>query len=163
MLEYNLLGQTVTFGNAAERYYDLQFSADQACLKASQEFNAWYKQSGDIKTVLDNYLPFVDSQIEELAFRPLYDQLTACEIYDMSEESYWERCIYLGQSESSLEAVEKQYNAILKKQNAAQEYRANRKAGRGRWGGRIWNERRFEGSRSGRNVECRFRFGAQRL
>lgn len=130
MLEYNLLSQTVTFNDAAERYYDLQLAAEQACLKASQKFCTWYKESANIQTVLDNYLPFMESQIEELAFRPLYDQLTACEIYDMSEESYWERCIYLGQSESSLEAVEQQYNTILKKQNAAQEYRANRKAGR---------------------------------
>lgn len=41
MLKYDLLGQTVVFEDAAERYYDLWFASDQACLRASQQFRAW--------------------------------------------------------------------------------------------------------------------------
>lgn len=133
MLKYDLLGQSVVFDDAAERYYDLWYASNQACLSASQQFNTWYKQRGNIQAVLDGYLPFVESLMEQLAFRPLFGQLAACDIYDMGEESYWKRCIGLGESESALETVEKQYNAILKKQNAEKEYRADRKAGRGHY------------------------------
>ena len=135
MLKYDLLGQTVVFEDAAERYYDLWFASDQACLKASQQFRAWYTQCGNIQTVLDDYLLFSESLVEQLAFRPLFDQLTACEIYDMSEETYWKRCAGLPQSESALDAVERQYNTILRQQPDSREYRANRKAGRSRWSG----------------------------
>lgn len=135
MLKYDLLGQTVVFEDAAERYYDLLFASNQACLKASQQFKAWYSQRGNIQAVLDGYLPFAESLVEQMAFRPLFSQLAACEIYDMSEETYWKRCIGLGESESALETVERQYNQILRQQNAEQEYRADRKAGRGRWVG----------------------------
>lgn len=133
MLKYDLLGQSVVFDDAAERYYDLWYASNQACLSASQQFNTWYKQCGNIQAVMDGYLPFVESLVEQLAFRPLFGQLAACDIYDMGEESYWKRCIGLGESESALETVEKQYNAILKKQNAEKEYRADRKAGRGHY------------------------------
>lgn len=130
MLKYNLFGQTVIFEDAAERYFDLQFAAEQAGLNVSQRFQEWYKQCGNIQSVLDGYLQFSESAIERLAFLPLYGQLTGCEIYDISEESYWKRCIGFGESESALETVERQYNAILKRQNAKKEYRADRKAGR---------------------------------
>ena len=135
MLKYNLLGQAVTFEDSAERYFDLQFAAEQAGLAVSQRFNEWYKQCGNIQSALDGYLPFSESVVEELAFRPLFAQLAQCEIYDMSEEHYWKRCIGLGESDTALETVERQYNAILKQQNAEKEYRANRKAGRSRWSG----------------------------
>lgn len=118
MLKYNLFGQTVIFEDAAERYFDLQFAAEQAGLNVSQRFQEWYKQCGNIQSVLDGYLQFSESAIERLAFLPLYGQLTGCEIYDISEESYWKRCIGFGESESALETVERQYNAILKRQNA---------------------------------------------
>lgn len=130
MLKYDFLGQTVIFEDAAERYYDMWYASNQACLAAAQRFNAWYKECGNIQAVLDGYLPFTESLLGRLAFRPLFGQLAACEIYDMSEESYWKCCIGLGESESALETIEKQYNAILKKQNAEKEYRADRKAGR---------------------------------
>lgn len=130
MLKYDLLGQTVIFEDGAERYYDLWYASNQACLAASQRFSAWYEQCENIQAVLDGYLPFAESLLDQLAFRPLFSQLAACEIYDMSEESYWKCCIGLGESESALEMIEKQFNAILKKQNAEKEYRADRKAGR---------------------------------
>ena len=130
MLKYDLLGQTVIFEDATERYYDMWYASNQACLAAAQRFSAWYKQCGNIQAVLDGYLPFAESLLDQLAFRPLFSQLAACEIYDMSEESYWKCCIGLGESESALEMIEKQFNAILKKQNAEKEYRADRKAGR---------------------------------
>lgn len=135
MLKYDLLGRTIVFEDAAERYYDLMFASNQECLKASQQFKTWYAQRGSIQAVLDDYLPFAESIVEQLAFRPLFSQLAACEIYDMSEETYWKRCIGLGESESALETVERQYNNILKQQNAEIEYRADRKAGRSRWVG----------------------------
>lgn len=135
MLKYNLFGQTVTLEDSAERYYDLQFAAEQAGFDASQRFKEWYQQRGNIQSALDYYLPFSESIVEELAFQPLFGQLAGCEIYDMSEESYWKRCIGFGESESALETVERQYNAILKRQNAEKEYRADRKAGRSRWSG----------------------------
>lgn len=133
MLKYSLLDKTVMFEDAAEHYYDLQFTAKQAALIVSRQFEGWYKQCGNIQSVLDSYLQFAKSTMEKLVFRPLFDQLTACEIHDMSEESYWKCCIGLGESESALEMVAQQYNAILKQQNAEKEYRADRKAGRGHY------------------------------
>ena len=135
MLKYCLLGQTVTFEDSAERYYDLQFMKSQAGLDVSQQFEDWYAQCGNIQSVLDGYLQFAESAMEKLAFRPLFDQLAGYEIYDTSEETYWKCCIGLEKSESALEAVERQYNAILKRQNAEKKYRTDRKAGRSRWSG----------------------------
>lgn len=133
MLKYNLLGQAVTFEDSAEHYYDLQFAAEKTGSEVSQQFKKWYKQCGNVQSVLDGYLQFAESVIESLVFRPLFSQLAECEIYDMDEESYWKRCIRLGESETALETVERQYNAILKQQNAEKEYRADRKAGRGHY------------------------------
>lgn len=133
MLKYTLLGQTVIFEDAAERYYDLQCMAEQAGLATSKQFGEWYKQCGNIQSVLDGYLQFAESLMEKRVFHPLFSQLTECEIYDMSEESYWKHCIGLGETEAALETVERQYNAILRQQNAEKEYRADRKAGRGHY------------------------------
>lgn len=130
MLRYSLLGQAIIFDDAAEHYYDLQFMAEQAGVAASEQFGRWYKQCGNIQSVLDGYLQFAESLIEKHVFHPLFSQLATCEIYDMSEESYWKRCVGLGECETALETVEKQYNAILRQQNAEKEYRADRKAGR---------------------------------
>ena len=130
MLKYNLLGQTIIFEDAAERYYDLSFASSKACIAASQQFRRWYKERQNIQTVLDNYLPFVDSLIENLALHPLFSQLATCEIYDMNEDTYAKRCISTSQSESSLMTVEQQYNTILRQQGEEKEYRADRKARR---------------------------------
>ena len=108
-------------------------ASDQACLEAVQQFKEWYKQCGNIQAVLDGYLPFLESLADRLAFRPLFSQLADCEIYDISEDTYWNRYIGSEESESALETVERQYNDILKRQNAEKEYRADRKAGRGHY------------------------------
>ena len=73
MLKYDLLGQTVVFEDSAERYYDLLSASDQACLEATQQFKTWYTQRGNIQAVLDDFLPFSESIVEQLAFRPLFD------------------------------------------------------------------------------------------
>lgn len=130
MLRYELFGRTILFEDAAERSYDLQAAAERACLEASHRFNKWYTQRGSIQAVLDGYLPFTRSMIEELAFHPLFSQLAGCEIYDVSEDTYWDRCVSLEGARAALEVVEHQYDAILDRQNAEKAQRTDRKANR---------------------------------
>ncbi len=130
MLRYELFGRVILFEDAAERSYDLQAAAERACLEASHRFNKWYTQRGSIQAVLDGYLPFTRSTIEELAFHPLFSQLAGCEIYDVSEDTYWDRCVSLEGARAALEVVEHQYDAILDRQNAEKAQRTDRKANR---------------------------------
>ncbi len=130
MLRYELFGRVILFEDAAERSYDLQAAAERACLEASHRFSKWYTQRGSIQAVLDGYLPFTRSTIEELAFHPLFSQLAGCEIYDVSEDTYWDRCVSLEGARAALEVVEHQYDAILDRQNAEKAQRTDRKANR---------------------------------
>ena len=135
MIKYSLLGQSIEFSDAAERFYDLQFAAGQACAEISRRFAAWYKECGNIQTVLAGYNDVTVGYLRDFAFEPLYSQLTDCEIYDISKESYWKYCINLTQSNDALQMIDEQYEAIVNKQNDKHQYRSARKANRGRWSG----------------------------
>lgn len=135
MVNYNLLGQSVEFSDAAERFYDLQFAANQACTEISRQFAVWYKKSGNIQTVLAGYNAVIVGYLRDFAFEPLYLQLADCEIYDVSKESYWKQCIRLTRSDDVLQIIEEQYETIVNQQNNKYQYRSARKANRGRWRG----------------------------
>ena len=135
MLRYTLFGQAVTFDDAAERFFDLQFASWRACTAAEDQFNSWYKQCKDIESVLNQYEGITQKILGDLAFQPLFAQLPSYGLYDVSQESYWNRCISFENAASAEQVVEEKYLAILRKNNAEKEYRQMRKDSRGRWQG----------------------------
>ena len=63
---------------------------------------------------------------------PLFNELPQLGIYDMSEESYDEECLVFEAIGNALDKVADAYNEIVAQQEAEEEYRAERKASRGR-------------------------------
>ena len=135
MVKYSLFGQTVVFDDPAERFYDLMHASQQASEAASDQFASWYKQCGNIEAVLDNYDEVVRIILTNLSFQPLYSQLTDYEIYDISQEIYWNRCVHYTNAAAAVQDVEQQYLSILRQHDAEKQYRQMRKDSRGRWQG----------------------------
>lgn len=135
MVKYALLGQVLMFDDAAERYFDLNFAANNASVAAKEHFVDWYKQCGNIETVLQGYEDVARELLSELAFQPLFSQLPNCGIYDISQETYWNSCIQFGEAAASAEAVEQKYLAIIGQQEKDRQAREYRKNSRGRWSG----------------------------
>ena len=132
MSKYKLFNQSISFPDSAERFFDMQYRAWNAMSSASADFNAWYKQCGDILTVLKGYEKKAGELVIKYANKPLFSELPSYEIYDISEDSYDEECLDFSESSDALDAVADKYNEIIAEQAAEEEYRAERKASRGR-------------------------------
>lgn len=132
MGKYTLLGRTIEFEECSERFFDIQYRVWNAMDAASSDFNKWYDGCGDILTVLKGY----ENKAAELIIRhsnePLFQELPALGIYDMSEDHYDEECLVIDESVDALDVVADAYNSIIAQQEAEVEYRAERKACRGR-------------------------------
>lgn len=129
---YEMLGRKIEFPDSAERFFDMQHRAWNAMSNASNEFEKWYKKCGDILTVLKGYENEATSLVIKYANRPLFSELIKLEIYDISEDKYDEQCLDFTELSSALDVIADKYNAIIAEQEAAEEYRAERKASRGR-------------------------------
>ena len=132
MGKYTLLGTTIEFKECNERFFDIQYRVWKAMDAASSEFNKWYDSCGDILTVLKGYEKKATSLIINNSNEPLFNELPQLEIYDMSEDSYDEECLIIDESCDALDEVAEAYNGIIAQQEAEEEYRAERKASRGR-------------------------------
>ena len=132
MGKYTLLGRTIEFEECNERFFDIQHRVWNAMDAASSDFNKWYDGCGDILTVLKGY----ENKAAELIIRnsnePLFQELPTLGIYDMSEDHYDDECLVINESIDALEVVADAYNSIIAQQEAEVEYRAERKACRGR-------------------------------
>ena len=135
MVEYVLLGKRVAFDDPSERFFDLQYAGWQAEQEMQQRFNAWYDSCGKIENVLQGYLNVARKLIQDAVSRPLYESLAQYGIYDVSGDVYWQCCADFSEAEAALRSVSGKVNAIEGKKEAEEEYRAARKAGRGRWQG----------------------------
>lgn len=135
MSEYKLLGQSVVFDDAQERFWDLHIIQQKAMTSAALRFSNWYDQCKNIQVVIDNYPEFVKTQIEELAFQSLFPDLASYGIYEISQDTYWKHCVTFSKSDNELTAIARQLDAILEEQHEEAQYRSARKANRGRWQG----------------------------
>lgn len=135
MVEYVLFGAHITFDNATERAFDLKYESWLAVQKARDQFYKWYQNCGRIEKVLNEYKDLAQNIIFEVAFYPLYKTLTQYDIYDMSQDTYWERCVDFSGIEQAKESISRKYNAIEGQRETEENYRAARKAGRSRWQG----------------------------
>ena len=132
MSQYQLFNQNIRFPDSAERFYDMQYRAWNAMSAASDEFDEWYTQCGDILTVLNGYEKKASCLIIGNSNAPLFSELASYEIYDISEDTYDDECLCVSEAFEALELVAEKYNQIIADQAAEEEYRAERKANRGR-------------------------------
>lgn len=132
MSNYTLLGKTITFKDCNERFYDIQYRLWKASEAAGAEFNTWYDSCGDILTVLKGYEKKSTELIIKHSNEKLFADLPILEIYDISEDSYDDECLIFSESSDALDEVANAYNSIVAQQEAEEEYRAERKANRGR-------------------------------
>ena len=135
MLSCTLFGQTITFQDPAERFFDLQYAEWTAHSEAKRRFWNWYDKCGNIETVLHKYEEFTETLVDDLAVKPLFNDLRKCDIYDVSRDAYRNFCVDYEETENALKFVAQKYAAIEEKREADAEYRAARKASRGRWQG----------------------------
>ena len=132
MSKYQLFSQTVEYSAAEERFFDFYHKSIDAANQATSEFAKWYDECGDIYTVLKGYKKIASSLVIKYANQPLFDTLTALEIYDISEDRYDNNCFILDDIRSAFDEIAEQYDDIIAEQEAAEEYREERKAYRGR-------------------------------
>jgi hypothetical protein len=132
MGKYSLLGQVIEFKDCNERFFDIQYRVWNAMDAASSEFNQWYDNCGDILTVLKGYEDIAGALIIRKANEPLFQELPQLGIYDLSEDRYDDDCLIIDESIKAFDVVADAYNSIIEQQAAEEEYRAERKANRGR-------------------------------
>lgn len=132
MANYKLFNQQISFSDSSERFYDMQYRAWNAMSYASNEFNVWYDKCGDILTVLKGYEDKACDLVIKYSNKPLFNELTQYEIYDISEDSYDDKCIDFSELSDALDTIADKYNAIVEEQAAEEAYRAERKANRSR-------------------------------
>ena len=132
MGKYTLLGQTIEFEECNERFFDIQYRLWQATEAAVAEFNAWYDSRGDILSVLKGYEQKAGELIANLASKKLFADLTTLELYDISQDRYIDECLICDNSGDAFDKIVDAYNSIVAQQEAEAEYRAERKANRGR-------------------------------
>lgn len=131
MSKYVLLGKTVKFDDAADRFCQTQFFAWKAAAKAAAEFDAWYTQCGNIYTVLTNYWSAVKQIVVKSTIDPLYDTLAVdYQIYNISKETYRKQCLDLSESAEVYDLAVDGYNEIADQLAEEKEYREYRKATR---------------------------------
>lgn len=135
MLKCALFGHTITFRDPAERFFDLQYAGWTAQDQAKKKFLNWYDKCGNIENVLRGYKGFAQNVLNDLAIQPLFNSLRQYDIYDVSRDDYCASCADYTETEHALNFVAQQYTAIQNKREADAEYRAVRKASRGRWQG----------------------------
>ena len=135
MVKYVLFGQQVIFDNPAERNFDLQYACWTAVQDAQTMFSSWYDNCKRIERVINDYKSIAGKMIGDLAYEPLYKTLIQYDIYDVSKDTYWRQCADFSETEEALQVLSQKYHAIDQKKAEIENYRAARKAGRGRWQG----------------------------
>lgn len=135
MSKYTLFGETIKFTDAEERYIDIKSFYYAAKFEALNEFMSWYKKCENIDSVLKGYEAFVTKLVFNLAINPLFETLREIEIFEVSSSAYVEQCLDLSCADNAYNQIVDKYNDIIGEQEAKMEYRAARKAGRGRFVG----------------------------
>lgn len=131
MSTYTILGQTVEFSPAADRFCKLQFFAWEAARKAAADFDTWYIKCGEIHAVLDSYWTEVKKVVVQHIITPLYNTLSRdYQVYNVSAEAYRKSCLDLSEAYDVYEMAVDIYNNIIDQLEEEREYREYRKASR---------------------------------
>lgn len=134
MAKFTLFNQELVLPDSCIRaniIYRLKMAAVD---KAKVDFYEWYKGCLGINDVLKNYEEMVYDIILD-NFYPLFSELEELEIYDVSKEMYFDRCIDYGAIDYAIEEIADRLEEIIDDKNAMKQYRAARKANRGRFVG----------------------------
>ena len=131
MSKYVILGKTVEFDQAADRFCKLQFFSWDAASKAAAEFDQWYVECGNIYNVLKSYWSQVKKVVVKHTVEPLYNTLSVeNQIYNVSEETYRKTCLDLSEASDVYDLAVEVYNSIEEQLEEEREYREYRKASR---------------------------------
>lgn len=133
MSEFRLFSVDLHFSDAADRYFQKLTELRSAAEAAAQDMKAFYLRSESIEAVIDNYPSELTVITQRRVVDALFKELPSLEIYDISRSVFEESCWDLSASERYFNEVVKAYNEIRSEQESKKEYRAARKASRGRW------------------------------
>lgn len=132
MSKYELFGQNIFFPDSTERFFDMYYRMYEATASASADFDAWYLQCGNILSVLRGYKSKTSELVISYARDPLFSELPSYEIFDINKDSYDKECLDFSKSSDAFDIISGEYDDIVAEQAAEEEYRAERKANRGR-------------------------------
>lgn len=129
---YTLFGKEIRFDVAAERYFDMLLMLWDAQRRASSKCVEWYDSQHNLDSLLTNGYQTVQKLIYQYAVTPLYEVLRKCDIYDITSEKFAATCCSVHYSKQVFNGLLQQQTEIEKNRAEEVEYRAERKAGRGR-------------------------------
>lgn len=135
MSKHTLLGKQVVFSEAEDRSALYVYRTVQAMKAAESEFLTWYDNSKNITAVLSNYMSEVKSLIAKHANNPLFEELVSFKIYDIGRPEYDNSCLTLQDAIPAYNKAVDAFNDIEYELEEEKEYRADRKADRGRFVG----------------------------
>lgn len=135
MVKCVLFGENFSIPDSYVRYFVMNKRSWEASEAADKEFNAWYKKCSGIDDVMKGYDKIASALMEKYAFNPLFKQLADLDIYDVSEEMYIRQVVDLEKIDDAYEYVESDLEEIIEDRNEMMQYRAARKANRGRFVG----------------------------
>lgn len=134
MAEFELFGETLTIPNSYIRAGLMHRRADLAAEKAEKEFISWYKKCLGIGGVLDGYKDIANELLLENV-KCLFGELAELDIYDTDEKMYIRRCADSSHIDRAYDVVAYDLEEINDDKEEIMEYRAERKANRGRFVG----------------------------
>ena len=132
MAQFILFEQNFTIPDPYIRDYKMNERSHAAAMNAKNEFYNWYKKRSGIEDVLKNYTDIAVSMVEKYAFSPLFNSLSSFEIYDISDDRYISQCVDCSKIDNAFEMILSELEKIIDDQNEMKQYRATRKAYRGR-------------------------------
>ena len=132
MSQHILFGQCVSFSAAQDRYAQLMSLYSTASAKVKKDFTKWYRSCGSIEKVLQGYVSEASGLIGAYVSNSLYAQLLQMEIYDISEDDYYDECLILDTVRTTAAACKKLVQAVDQAKDEEIAYRELRKESRGR-------------------------------
>lgn len=130
-----LFGATFSIPNSYIRDHIVNNRTGEAADAAEEEFNTWYKKCSGINDVMKGYYRIASEIMEKYVFKPLFKHLADLNIYDVSEDMYRRRVMDFEHISGAYGDVESDLEDIDENKDDMKQYRAARKANRGRFTG----------------------------
>lgn len=135
MAKYELFDEILLIPDSYIRKHNMNTRAWEASEKAEQEFDKWYRKCLGIDGVLRGYYEIASTLLKNYVVDRLFNQLANLNIYDINEDMYISKVIDFGKIDSAYDSVESELEEIIEDKNEMEQYRAARKANRGRFVG----------------------------
>lgn len=135
MAEYELFGKTLQIPDSYIRKYNMNTRGWEASEAAEKEFHEWYKNCIGIDGVLKGYYEIASMLLQKYVVNRLFKQLVNLDIYDVSEDMYIGKVIDFQKIDAAYDYIESELEEIVEDKNEMVQYRAARKAARGRFVG----------------------------